>query len=138
MRDHQNGKINVFDIIAMPDTDEGDPGKVARLERRCASLRRDLEDASELVSPQRQAPADPLEAASRRAHDAFVEATRAALAAPPQPRREPPFAPPAAGGCAECEAAGATERESAILHGEAQRASILGREITRTVADAFR
>ena len=81
MRDHQAGKITVFDIARMQDFDEGDLDRAARLERRVANLRRQLKEAAALISPQREAPADPFEGASRRAHDAFVEVTRAAMGA---------------------------------------------------------
>lgn len=90
-RDHQAGRITVFDIARM-DFDEGDPGKVARLERRAESLRRQIAETAGLTAPRRE-PEDPLQAATRRAHDAFIEVTRQRIAEAAARTGEPrPFA----------------------------------------------
>jgi hypothetical protein len=132
MRDHQAGKITVFDIARMQDVPggEGDQGRAALLRRRRERLRRQLVDMSGAIAPQRQAPADPLEAAASRAHAAFVEATRARLTEAPQPRAPRPFAEASGDGggtpdCPGCQAIGVTRSESAQIHGG---------EITRTTS----
>jgi hypothetical protein len=127
------GQLGALEAWQRLDGDFGDQAVVERLERRQASLRRQLEGASMTVTP---APAldDPLVSAQRAAHAAFTAATWEAVAAvqegrapAPGPR---PFAGPGAGDapdCAECAAAGATRSESAAIHaGEAQR----GRRVT--------
>lgn len=66
-----------------PDTGDskfGDAHRAEQLEARAESLGRQLADAQAMASPPPQRDADPLEAASRRAHEAFVSATRAAIA----------------------------------------------------------
>jgi hypothetical protein len=122
-RDHAAGRITGFDIMRM-DLDEGDQAKADRLERRAGSLRRQLADASVMIAP-RQEPADPLEAASRRAHDAFVEATRAKMAAAAAGRPAPrPFGSISRGAavrgeqppCEACAAVGASPEESFLIH----------------------
>jgi len=124
-RDHAAGRITAFDIARMQaGDDEGDPGRVAQLERRAAGLRRQIEDAQAAIAPQQQREADPVEAASRHAHQVFVEATRAmmaeAQAGTPGPR---PFA--GRGGvavrnedvtCEACIAVGASPEESFLIH----------------------
>jgi hypothetical protein len=101
-----------------------EPHRAARLERRAESLRRQLEDASAVISQQRQPLADPLEAASRRAHEAYVQATRQQLAGAqaPGPR---PFGSDSRGGaavrsdpvaCEACAAVGASPEESFLIH----------------------
>jgi hypothetical protein len=156
-RDHAAGRITAFDIARMQDFDEGDEGQVARLERRAASLERQLADAAAMIGP-RQQPADPLEAASRHAHDVFVQATRAKMAGRPAPR---PFGSISRGAavrgeqppCEACAAVGASADESFWIHHmdadgrpvsaeaelasgqEAGRSGTYGREMTR-VADA--
>jgi hypothetical protein len=119
-RDHQSGKISVFDIMRM-DLAEPDLAEEARLQRRVDALRGQLADTSALVSPQREAPGDPLEETTRRAHRAYVEATRAQLAGDSTPVARRPFA----GGdaarseqvtCPECLAIGADSAESFAIH----------------------
>jgi hypothetical protein len=123
-RDHQAGRITAFDIAGM-DFDEGDPGTVERLERRADSLRRQIGEAAELMAPQR-APEDPLEAASRRAHEVFREMTRAKLAAAeaglPAPR---PFASAGRGSlavrsedCIHCAENNVSDEDSYLLHSD--------------------
>jgi len=99
MRAHQAGQISAFDLAErMGRLEEGDEAQVARLERRAESLRRQLQEVSEAMSPQQHVAADPLEAATQRArqagHEAFIEATRAKLAAAERgrPLAPPPFA----------------------------------------------
>ena len=125
-RAHNNGQITAFDIARM-DLDEGDEGRVVVLERRAASLRGQLADAQALVSGPLQRDRDPVEAASRRAHKAFTEATRAAMteaaAGRFRPRARRPFAVRSAGDdeppdCADCRAVGASAQESFLLHSD--------------------
>ena len=67
LRMHAAGQITALDIARM-DFDEGDPGTVARLERRADSLRRQAEQVSAMISPPRppQLDGDGLEAAASR------------------------------------------------------------------------
>jgi len=127
-RDHQAGRITVPDIMRM-DIDEGDPGRVAQLERRAASLRGQLADAAAVIAPSReQLPADPLEAASRTAHDVFVQVTRqrmAAAAAGRAPRARRPFGSISRGAeavrsehCVHCTEAGVDDETAFLLHSD--------------------
>lgn len=77
-RAHAAGRITAFDIARM-DFGEGDPDVVARLERRAEGLRRQLAEASELISPEQRAP-DPLEAVNRTANEFFRATTRQRVA----------------------------------------------------------
>jgi len=129
-RDHAAGRITAFDIANMPDPDggEGDEATAERLERRAESLRRQLAESAELMAPQR-APEDPLQAASRRAHQVFTEVTRQRMAeaqarrAAPRERR--PFGSASPGGaavrsepvtCPECIKCGFTAEQSFVVH----------------------
>lgn len=124
VRAHQNGQITAFDIARM-DFDEGDPGAVARLERRAGSLQRQIREASEAMAPQRT-PEDPLEAASRRArqagHEAFREVTRQRMTEAEAGVRRPPFfagrgvAVRSEVTCADCIKYGATPEQSFLIH----------------------
>ena len=124
-RDHAAGRITAFDIARMQaGDDEGDPGRVAQLERRAAGLRRQIEDAQAAIAPQQQREADPVEAASRHAHQIFAEITRQRFAeAQAGTRRARPFA--GRGGaavrnepveCEACIAVGASPEESFLIH----------------------
>jgi hypothetical protein len=107
----------------MLDGDDGDENRVAMLERRADSLRRQIGEAQAMIAPPRQRDLDPVEAASRAAHEAFREVTRARWAEAQggsRPRRErPPFDSVSRGGSTEhtgpdcwvC--AAATERDAA-------------------------
>jgi hypothetical protein len=94
MRMHQNGQIHAWDIPGALG-DEGDPGRVAQLERQAAGLRKQIAEAQDMIAPPRQRDLDPVEAASRAAHEVFREVTRARWAEAQggsRPRRErPPF-----------------------------------------------
>jgi hypothetical protein len=79
-REHDAGRISVFDIMNMPDVDEGDAARAEKLELRATSLRRQIAEASAMITPQRREAEDPLEAATRHAHRIFVEATRQRMA----------------------------------------------------------
>ena len=92
-RAHAAGQITAWDIVRGQDFDEGDPGRVEMLERRADGLRRQIEDAQAAIAPPQRRTPDPLEAASRHAHEVFVEVTRAAMAEAEARRPEsPPFA----------------------------------------------
>jgi hypothetical protein len=71
--------------------ESADSGRERRLEQRVGRLRRQLVDLGEQIAPGPQRAPDPLEAASRRAHAAFVDVTRARLAEAPRPRERRPF-----------------------------------------------
>jgi hypothetical protein len=129
-RDHAAGRISATDIArSWMARDEGDADKVARLERRVASLQRQLGDVTAVIAPQGQQFADPVEQASRHAHQVFVETTRqrmADAAAGRAPRARRPFASisrGAAGGdevpeCEHCAGMGATAEESFLMHSD--------------------
>ena len=78
-RAFEAGQIRALDIPAALG-DEGDPDRVAFLERRAASLQRQIADATEAVSPPERRTPDPLEAAASRARGvlAMVEDERRA------------------------------------------------------------
>jgi hypothetical protein len=124
-RDHAAGRITAFDIARMrAGDDEGDPAAVERLERRAAGLRRQIGEAQAAIAPQQQREADPVEAASRHAHQIFAEITRQRFAeAQAGTRRARPFA--GRGGaavrnepveCEACIAVGASPEESFLIH----------------------
>jgi hypothetical protein len=71
----------------------GDTGRAERLERRAGSLRQQIAAAAErIAAPQAQQSADPLEQASRQAHETFREVTRQRMAEAQQGRPGPrPF-----------------------------------------------
>jgi hypothetical protein len=79
----------------MLDGDFGDQAVVERLERRADGIRRQIAEAQEMIAPPQQRDLDPVEAASRAAHEVFREVTRARWAevqGGSRPRRErPPF-----------------------------------------------
>jgi hypothetical protein len=81
-RDHAAGRITVADIVRMQagDTDEGDPAAVERLSKRAAGLREQIRETMAMISPAQARTPDAYEAAASRAHQVFVEATRAQLA----------------------------------------------------------
>jgi hypothetical protein len=128
-RAHAAGQITAWDIVRGQDFDEGDPGRVAMLERRAASLRAQIEDAQAVIAPAAQRVPDPVEAASRAAHEVFREVTRAAWEAAqsgtarPAPRERRPFASVSRSGgteqhtgpdCRVCAAAREQERARAL------------------------
>jgi len=106
-RAHAAGQITAWDIVRGQDFDEGDPGRVEMLERRADDLRRQIKDAQAAIAPPERRTPDPLEAASRHAHQVFVEATRARMAEAqsgtvrPAPRERPPFGSVSRGRSAE-------------------------------------
>jgi len=104
-RDHAAGRITAFDIARMQaGDDEGDPATVERLERRADGLRRQIAEAQAAIAPQQRREMDPVEAASRHAHQVFVEATRAMMAeARQQPRAPRPFASVSRGAGDHCQ-----------------------------------
>ena len=94
-REHAAGRANVWQMQRMLDGDFGDQGTVERLERRAESLRRQIGEAQAMIAPPPRRDVDPLEAASRAAHEVFREVTRARLAEArerPAPRELRPFA----------------------------------------------
>ncbi len=85
-RMHEAGRIDAWQMMEqLHGDDEGDEGQVRLLEHQAADLRAQLADAAERVAPAPQRDLDPVEAAVSRAssagHEAFREATRAAMAA---------------------------------------------------------
>ena len=96
-REHAAGRADVSRMLAMMDGDDGDASRVAMLERRAESLRRQIAEAQDMIAPPQARDLDPVEAASRAAHEVFREVTRAAWEAAqsgtarPAPRERPPF-----------------------------------------------
>ena len=101
-----------------------DQDQVERLRRRVGSLRRQIAEASELIAPQRERELNGVEAASRHAHDVFVQVTRERLA---EARAGRPVVRPFAGRggaavrsepvtCPTCLEMGASEAESFEIH----------------------
>jgi hypothetical protein len=120
----ERGQIGGMEAHQRMDGDFGDEVTAAKLERQIARLdERILEAAAMIAPPQPERDPDPVAAASRAAHDVFVETTRALMAGTrtvPQ-RRRPPFESVSRGGtadvtCAECVKAGATAEQSAEIH----------------------
>ena len=106
-RAHAAGQITAWDVVRGQDFDEGDPGRVAMLERRADGLRRQIGEAQDMIAPPQQRDLNPVEAASRAAHEVFREVTRAAWEAAqsgtarPAPRERPPFGSVSRGRSAE-------------------------------------
>src|SRR5262245_9467930 len=139
------------------DTDDGDEAAVARLRRRADSLRQQIREVSEVMTPPQQRQADAVEEASARARqilaqvaeEARLEDEAAAAARARMAEDRAAFyaargARPFAGGgggaapdCGERSAAGATRSESARIHAgedEARRElAAYDSEVTRLV-----
>ena len=100
------GQISVLDAAQRMDAAEGpDEAEISRLEKNLERLQHRQDQAQTAITGAVRGPEDPLEAASRRAHTAFVEATRAMLAQAEagQPLTAPrPFGSASRGGAAEC------------------------------------
>ncbi len=93
-RAHEAGRLNPWQMMEQLGGDFGDADRVRQLEHQAQSLRGQLADAAAVVAPQPQCDLDPVEGALSRArsagHEAFREATRAAMAAAGQrPARQP-------------------------------------------------
>jgi hypothetical protein len=84
------GQIGGLEAARMLDGDFGDAARAGQLERQIARLDEQIAGAQAMIAPQAQRAPDPLESASRRAHEAFVAATRERMAATRAPER-PPF-----------------------------------------------
>jgi hypothetical protein len=92
-REHAAGRADVWQMQRMLDGDFGDQAVVERLERRADGIRRQIAEAQEMIAPPQQRETDPLEAASRHAHQVFAELTRQRFAEAQAGRPEPrPFA----------------------------------------------
>jgi hypothetical protein len=76
-REHASGRADVWQMQRMLDGDFGDQATVERLERRADGLRRQIAETQNMISPPQRRDLDPLEAASRAAHEMFREVTRA-------------------------------------------------------------
>jgi hypothetical protein len=92
-REHAAGRADVSRMLSMMDGDDGDEHRVAMLERRAEGLRRQIGDAQNMIAPPQARDLDPVEAASRAAHETFRQVTRAAweAAQADRPRSRPPF-----------------------------------------------
>ncbi len=126
-----SGQIRAADVPGLLPDDPGSEERIKFLERRLESLRGQMGAAATVVQRSRQAePQDPAEAAARRAHAAFREATRAmradaAMGRAPQgesQRESRPFASASRGAvtaevCGPCHEAGATAAEHVKLCG---------------------
>jgi hypothetical protein len=136
---HERGQIDAAGVAQRwLDTDEGDSQTVARLTRRADSLRRQIQETSEAMAPPEARARSGVEEASSRARSVLADVAalrRADDEAEAQGRarleRErsafygargrPPFA--SHGGavrsdvdCPDCQAAGASPEESALIH----------------------
>jgi hypothetical protein len=135
-REHEAGRLTGLAYLrAMGDGDDGDQDRVRLLSRRAESLRRQIAEASEAMSPPERRERDGVEAAATRASAMLAEVTRSQVAgARPVPRERPPFASRGAGrstehtgpDCWVCEAArereAARAREDAVaVYGEIAR-----------------
>jgi hypothetical protein len=129
-RDHAAGKLTGFDIMAMQDADEGDAHRAGQLRRRAGNLKQQLQDVSAMIAPVAERVPDPLEAVTSRAHEAFREATRSALAAAEAPRSAPAGSRPFASGdpgsaaahdCPHCRGLSLTREQREQLHSEVER-----------------
>ena len=133
---HERGQIRALDIPAMLG-DEGDVGRVQQLHRQADSLRRQLDAAHEAMSPPSRRDPDPLEAVNRVGHAAYVEASRAAVAAVRAGTRRPERRPFAGRGsavrsevtCGGCKAEGIDPDTSFLLHSDPDRHPGLDAEI---------
>lgn len=97
-REHAAGRADVSRMLSMMDGDDGDESRVAMLERQAAGLRARIAEAQAMIAPPPQRDLDPVEAASRAAHEMFREVTRARMAAAEARRPEPrPFVSRGAG-----------------------------------------
>jgi hypothetical protein len=126
--------LGALEAFRMLDGDFGDPATVERLSKRATGLRRQIAEVQAMIAPQQQREMDPVEAASRHAHQVFKEVTRAQLAEVQErersrPRELPPFGSVSRGvgdghfdvpECRECVAAGATAEESLLIHNDPQ------------------
>jgi hypothetical protein len=123
----ERGQVGGLEASRMMDGDYGDAARAEKLERRADRLRQQLASAQMMIAPQREQPADPLEAASRHAHEVFREVTRQRMAEAQAgtARREPrPFAYASRSGvpgevtCADCVKYGATAEQSYMIHAD--------------------
>jgi len=92
-REHEAGRLTGLAYLrAMGDDDDGDQDRVRLLSRRAESLRRQIAEASEAMSPPQRRERDGVEAAASRASAALAEVTRSQVAgARPVPQERPPF-----------------------------------------------
>jgi hypothetical protein len=79
-REHQAGRVDALSMQAMMDGPEASASRMAFLERRIARKQQELADAQAVIAPQQRQAEDPLEAASRHAHQLFVQVTRRRMA----------------------------------------------------------
>lgn len=139
-REHAAGRADVSRMLSMMDGDDGDESRVAMLERRAESLRRQIAEAQDMIAAPQQRDLGPVEAASRAAHEVFREVTRAAWEAAqsgtarPAPRERPPFGSVSRGRSAEhtgpdCRVC-AVARERDAARARADAVAVYG-EITR-------
>ena len=84
----ERGQIGGLDAARMMDGDFGDAHRAEQLERQCANLKRQIDDASAMISPPQARRPDPVEAASRYARGMLAEVTRGRPAAAPASRPE--------------------------------------------------
>jgi hypothetical protein len=77
----ERGQVGGLDAARMLDGDFGDAQRAAQLERRLGRAREQLADAQSMISPDAGRELDPVAQAGRHAHQLFVEATRAKMAA---------------------------------------------------------
>ena len=92
-REHAAGRVDVLRMLAMMDGDDGDEGRVRVLERRAESLKRQIAEAQEAISPPQARPLDGVESATRHARRTLAEVSRSQLAEARE-RSRPPERPP--------------------------------------------
>jgi hypothetical protein len=74
------GQISVLDAVQRMDAAEGpDEAEISRLEKNLERLQRSQAQAQAAIAGPVRGPEDPLEAATRRAHDVLREVTRAKM-----------------------------------------------------------
>jgi hypothetical protein len=74
-RAHEAGRLDAFAVMRAMDFDEGDEGRVRLLERRAESLRHQIDDAMQAVSPPERPAPGPVEAAAQRAQQILAQVT---------------------------------------------------------------
>lgn len=75
-RDYEAAKIGVAQMLRLQDADEGDPAKAEKLQRRADSLRRQMREASEAMTPRAAREQNAVEAAVSRSQAILAEVAR--------------------------------------------------------------
>jgi hypothetical protein len=132
---HEAGRVTAWQIPGLLGDDLGDEARVRQLQRQQHSLREQLAEAQDAATPPtRRREEDPVEAATRHAHQVFVEVTRARMAA--AETRVPERRPFAGRGalavraeevtCPDCLQVGADAAESFLIHHDGELLPLAG------------